>query len=82
MNPDERDRFTDGLLSPRQTALLLGVTEQQLRQQWERQRAAEPDLTSMNVPKAWIRQGQEIAARPGADSVEEALRLLEAEQAQ
>ncbi len=81
MTPTEQQRFKEGLLSTRHTALLFGVTEQEFKAEWERQRAANPHQASMVIPKAWIRQGKEIAARLAVESVEEALELLEAEQA-
>lgn len=81
MTPAEQRRSKEGLLSARHTALLFGVTEREFRQEWDRQRSTNPHLGSMTIPKAWIRQGKEIAARLAVNSVEEALELLEAEQA-
>lgn len=76
------DPFAAGLLSTRQMALLLGVSEQELRTEYERQHLANPDSDGFTIPKQWIRQGNEISARLGVDSVESALRILEAEAAQ
>ena len=77
MTDTQSDRFAEGLLSTRQVALLCGVTEQEFRAEYQRQRAADPTRTAMTIPKRWIRQGKELAARLGVDSVEEALRILE-----
>jgi homoserine acetyltransferase len=63
MNDTQSDRFAEGLLSTRQVALLCGVTEQEFRAEYQRQRAADPTRGAMTIPKQWIRQGQELAAR-------------------
>lgn len=77
--PTQPDPFDEGLLSTRQMSLLMGVTEAEFRSEFDRQQAANPGIESMQIPKQWIRQGKGICARLGVDSVESALRMLEAE---
>lgn len=77
--PTQSDPFNEGLLSTRQMSLLMGVSEEEFRAEFDRQQAANPGTESLQIPKQWIRQGKEICARLGVDSVESALQILEAE---
>jgi hypothetical protein len=65
-------------LSTESTALLLGITPEALRAEWARQQELRPG-EPMWIPKGWIRQGKEINARLGVDSIEEALTILRSE---
>lgn len=64
------------LLSAADTALLLGVTEDEMVAEWHRQQADNPGRMSLVIPKPWLLRGKEQCARLGVDTLDEALALL------
>lgn len=63
-------------LSPDAMALLLGITEEELVAECQRQQAEHSGKNAMVLPKEWLRQGKELVASLGVDTVEEALTIL------
>lgn len=87
MRADELVTFKDGepLLSNRATALLMGVTVDELRACVAAQQMSDgPEPQSVRLPPAWIEQGRRITARLQAEhgriGILDAVRILAAEQ--
>lgn len=62
------------MISAKGMAYLCGVTEDEVRGEARRQGAGPEG--QFRMPKAWLRQGKENAARLGTDNMAEALYLL------
>jgi len=75
----EADANAEGLLSNRQMSILLGLSQDEIREEFRRQRGDTPDGVqfTFRMPRAWVRSGKARTALSRTDDMGWAVQILE-----
>jgi hypothetical protein len=75
----EADAVAEGLLSNRQMSILLGLSQDEIRAEFSKQRGDTPDGVqfTFRMPRAWVRSGKARTALSRTDDMGWAVQILE-----